>query len=371
MKTPERVITLVSNIDDHYAMPLTVTLRSAAENLAKDYRLQAFILEENMQEESKTLMRNSLVGLDVELIWCPSFLPDRTFTLGSHPGGVAATYFKLFLGDVLPPEIERAIYLDADTVVCQDLLELWETDLEGCALAAVADSTWQWERLRDLKLPEAHFYTPDSYFNCGVMLIDLQKWRNLDVPNRTASFAQRYRKDLWLVDQDLINCVLDGRYKRLHPRWNLLDFYGSAYHAYWRYLLPHGYTAEMLVEANANPAIVHYSGIEKPWTRFGATHDMAWFTHYYVRTCWVVRRDMPLENHFQQELIAMLKTFYREMERGRVHGVIAKDIVRYMLRHPAALPVLVRLVSCNLYWAARAYLAPRMRPLKATYGIRP
>src|SRR5438874_709642 len=100
-----QIITVVFNIDDNFVLPLTVAIRSAAENLSPLCRLHAVILEGGVTPEDKAVLENSLEGLAVTISWLPVRLPPSPFTLGSHPGGVAATYFKLFIGDLLPAEM--------------------------------------------------------------------------------------------------------------------------------------------------------------------------------------------------------------------------------------------------------------------------
>ena len=40
-----------------------------------------------------------------------------------------ATYYRLFITDVIPNDIEKIIYLDCDIIVNKDISELWEYDI--------------------------------------------------------------------------------------------------------------------------------------------------------------------------------------------------------------------------------------------------
>jgi lipopolysaccharide biosynthesis glycosyltransferase len=133
-------------------------------------------------------------------------------------------YFRL-LAPLCLPDHDRALYLDADTMVLSDLTPLWSTDLQGRAVAAVRDylprigdavSNW-----RELNLdPNA------PYFNSGVMVMDLARWRDEAVPQRTLEVCRVCRDHLiahgsWPQhDQYGLNVVLHGRWKDLDPALN-------------------------------------------------------------------------------------------------------------------------------------------------------
>ena len=48
-------------------------------------------------------------------------------------------YYRCFLASLLPKDVEKVIYMDCDTLVLHSLQELWETPLEGKAIAACRD----------------------------------------------------------------------------------------------------------------------------------------------------------------------------------------------------------------------------------------
>ena len=91
------------------------------------------------------------------------------------------TYLRCFLAEALPATIDRVIYLDCDMLVLNSLKELWETDIAGKALAAVEDmSCDEDERFERLCYPKS-----ESYFNAGMLLVNLQYWREHQVGTRT------------------------------------------------------------------------------------------------------------------------------------------------------------------------------------------
>jgi lipopolysaccharide biosynthesis glycosyltransferase len=107
-----------------------------------------------------------------------SFLqPQQNFgaDLHVHRHISSATYLRLLCGALLPQEIDRILYLDCDVIVVSALEELFATDLGNCTIAAVRDAY-----IGTHKLPTHLDMLPTAqidYFNSGVMLIDLARYR--------------------------------------------------------------------------------------------------------------------------------------------------------------------------------------------------
>jgi len=116
----------------------------------------------------------------------------------------AGTYLRFLLPELLP-EVDKIIYLDVDVVVHRNLEALYDTPLEGTALAAMPDwpmlvgsLTWptffipyKGERLRFAayvrQVLGLECDGTTNYFNCGVMIFDLAHWRTHDVPGARSS----------------------------------------------------------------------------------------------------------------------------------------------------------------------------------------
>ena len=98
-----------------------------------------------------------------------------------------ANMYRLVLQEVLPPEIEKVIYLDADTIVNLDINTLWQTELGEAPLAAVPDYEvlahfGQEDKIRpnDSFLYKENLTDIHGVFNAGVMLLNLRILRRRD-----------------------------------------------------------------------------------------------------------------------------------------------------------------------------------------------
>ncbi|GAB2932309.1 glycosyltransferase family 8 protein [Micromonospora polyrhachis] len=188
---------------------------------------------------------------------------------------LAPQYFRCLLPRILPVTVQRVIYIDADTLVLDDLRPLWNWPLDGRPVAAVGDlvsvirdaiSHWQ----------ELGLDGGAPYFNSGVMVADLAIWRNEGIGERVLRRCQLDRdrlliRDRWpQYDQYGFNVVLQNRWSRLPDRWNHFP-----------------------ERAATRPGIVHFLGDTKP----GAPRTRPEFTRLFMRavdlTPWAGWRPTP------------------------------------------------------------------------------
>ena len=200
------------------------------------------------------------------------------------------TWYRVLLPELLP-ELPRVLYLDTDTLVLAPLRPLWELDLEGAWLGAVANPLFRSMRSRvesDLGLPPGA-----PYFNSGVLLLDLDAWRAHGVTRRVTDLVEGGAAVEW-PDQDALNAVLHGRWRELHPRWNAMP----ALFELPRRHCPH--PAAEVREAVADPAVVHFVGPHKPW-HYRNRHPLRaeWFRHLQT-TPWAGR---PVEGRSARHVV--------------------------------------------------------------------
>lgn len=166
-------------------------------------------------------------------------------------------WYRVFLPELLP-ELDRILYLDADIIVLESLWPLWETPLQGNLLAAVTN-VFQLDHLSHLDRLE--IARPESYFNSGVMVMDLAAMRAADATRAVLEYADANYDRLRLPEQDALNVVLGDRRLPLHPRWNCMN---SVLAFPWAADV---LGAEAVEEARRAPALRHFEGpsVNKPW----------------------------------------------------------------------------------------------------------
>ncbi len=206
--------------DVRYALPLAVMLRSVLENLGPAHHVEVYAVDDGISPADKARVLASLTD-QVTIHWVE---PNRVVVIGSsHLGPMpVTTYQKLTLGEWLPANIEKVLWLDCDLLVLDDIVPLWDIDLGQWHALAVPDqrvpmvsSRFGVAAYRELQLP-----ADARYFNAGVLLIDLARWRKDDVAGRSMDYLNKYRDRVFFWDQEALNAVLAGKLGELDDGWN-------------------------------------------------------------------------------------------------------------------------------------------------------
>ena len=144
----------------------------------------------------------------------PKLLKDNRFTIGMM--------FRLFIPQVLPKNISRVIYLDADIVVNMDLKELWEIELGDKFLGVVTSNSIAMRKHthQTRQLCIDGLVEPDDYFNSGVLLMNLNLLRGesqkiMDGINFIGSDPRHTH-----FDQDVLNYCFTKGILKLPVRFN-------------------------------------------------------------------------------------------------------------------------------------------------------
>lgn len=240
--------------DDNYA-PYAGVMMLSALRATPDARIQFHLVSCGISDQNLRNLRETVHQAGGELlIHEPNH--DLYQGLPTHRYG-PAVYQRINLPAVIPDAISRILYLDSDTLVLDDLNELWRTDLKGQPVAAV-------ENFSPTACRDIHVDRQD-YFNSGVLLMDLAIWREEGLHRQVTDYARAHADSLQFVDQCSLNAVLQGRWARLAARWNQQ---GDVYSVMTRYVEGCSYSVEELYEAFIAPGIVHYIGKKKPWKIF-------------------------------------------------------------------------------------------------------
>ena len=262
-------------VDRRFIMPTGVMIHSVCKNnMDQDVRFH-ILVDESVTEEDKEDLREVAGRNSVRF-----YLADSQ-AFGSMPllpNISRATYYRLLIPQILSEEIHKVLYLDSDIIVRHSLLPLWETNIDGYALAAVNDYLESvirtYNRLR---------YPPNlGYFNAGVLLLNLKYWRTNNIHSEIISFMKNHYEDILFCDQDILNYVLRDRKRLLPIKYNLQTCFfivrDKCDYDFWKY-------EQDVLEARMDPVILHYT-FAKPWQE-GSYHPyQSVFFRYQNETKW-------------------------------------------------------------------------------------
>lgn len=191
-----------------------------------------------------------------------------------------STYYRLFIPD-LYKDIDKALYLDCDIVLCADVAELYDTDIENDLVGAVSDGFVR-------AVPRLHGYvterigvsTPADYFNAGVLLMNLKEMRKDGFENKFFDLLKRVTFEV-AQDQDYLNALCYGRRKVIVDEWNVMPGFSSC---------------------ENKEKLIHFNLDSKPWHKDGVEFsDIFW--KYANASC------------FSEEINLIHKT-YREKRKS-------------------------------------------------------
>ena len=180
------------------------------------------------------------------------------------PGVSQATWYRLVMGDALE-KVDRVIYLDGDIIVNMDIGELWVEETGENGLAAVPDTVIQDGHFS--KMVEKGLYPEDRYFNAGVLLLDLEKYRKEEkLLERGAEFL-REKQVVDYLDQDVLNYFFGKECRLLPEKYNTL--------VSWEFIHK---------RENVGRCIYHYAGQRYAIDAVNNYHRL--FLEYLTKTPW-------------------------------------------------------------------------------------
>ncbi|MCP9927194.1 glycosyltransferase family 8 protein [Cyanobium sp. CH-040] len=246
----------VFSIDDAYLMPFQVFFHSLEATKSIPSATQLYILhDKSLSGQSINGLQTFFAGygrkasfLDASPL-IPEDLPIRE---GDHVS--PATFYRLFIAEILPSDIGLAVYLDADMLALRSVATLFNEPLTELVAAADHCSPANEIRLWGER--------GGSYFQAGVLAIPVQRWRHQRMAERFLEVMATQRERIQWWDQDVLNIALCNHWQRLPVWFNVCEATHRA--------LP-------IAQVKRHAALVHYSGSSKPWNAPRAS----WFTAHW------------------------------------------------------------------------------------------
>ncbi|MCI8891515.1 MAG: glycosyltransferase [Eubacterium sp.] len=283
VKTENTCIAIVYITDENYAMITAVSIQSLKVHRDRNKQYDVYVIVhgitpeqrdrfQSMQEDGFRVILNDQIQVDA------AYASDKI-----HVTPVALTKFNLpgMFGN-----LDKIIYLDGDTIIQRDISAVFEEKLDGYYLAAVQDIGPLLTHKPSIRI-KLHM-EQETYFNSGVMLLNLKKLREDNVTPKLFDYKKNGIN--YFMDQDALNMVLGKKVKFLSMYFNfvitvfdkldektILDFYGEVKQdGYYEYI--------------KKAYILHLAGAVKPWKQY-KKYFTEIFASYYNRSPY---QDIPL-----------------------------------------------------------------------------
>lgn len=319
-------IPIIVASDDNFSMGCGVLMHTVLQNTPRPIRFSLFhrkISDENMSRIHQVVAQRpdcELQLFDVEETLKPFPMPK-----------LCDAFNRMIYARLAAPQLlddERVIYLDTDTLVKSDLSEFFDWDLQGSPMAAIPDIAAQ--RISATHDKERRYFESklngrplDTYFNSGVLLMDLDQFRRRGLGEKAIKIIFDNPK-LRFPDQDALNLALDGDVVLLPQRWNTMTCEKlTAVHPGMPSSL-----RERVKSAFDDPAILHYA-THKPWSPY-PVYLRREFVKAVKQTPWkrvsLSTRDMDWE-----ERRTLMQAWRKRLIKLRIHK---DEVALHMMGRP-------------------------------------
>ena len=118
-------------------------------------------------------------------------------------------YLWLFAPYLLPKEVDRALYLDADIVNMNAVKDFYSQDFEDRLFVAM-DYKIKNQIIQPFNNLRLRTKDADNYFNTGIVLMNIQKLREERTAKEISEAVVDNKAILILPDQDVFNYLYHG-----------------------------------------------------------------------------------------------------------------------------------------------------------------
>lgn len=275
---------------DNYAPYLGISMISLLEN-NKDTDVYVYVLSIGISPKNKQQLHEICQSYGQELSIIEADELSDKFGMVVDTGGFGfASVNRLFVASYLPESVEKAIYIDCDTIIRKSLVPLWEKDLEDNYFMAVVDFAMPqlWTQRLGLK-------AEDLYYNAGVMVINLHAWREEALEAKFIAYYKENNGKIQYADQDVLNYCCHGRISSMSVTYNYppnMKFYPA------KFIIENqkGYSQCSVEELDAikrDPTVIHYMGDERPWVKWNHNAYRKYYETYKKMSPWKDKEQQP------------------------------------------------------------------------------
>ena len=255
------IIPIFFSIDDNYAPFLKIALSSMMEHSNKENEYRIYILYSKLSDTNKHDIIKFLSNQSnyaCEFIDMNSHVAEITDALFTRDYYSKTTYYRLFIPRLFP-QYSKALYIDSDIIILDDIANLYNIDLGTNLIGATPDESVQ-------IIPEFITYVEkylgikhEHYFNAGVILMNLDELRKFDFEKKFVSLLHQIKFSV-AQDQDYLNAICKDRVTYVPSVWDKMPF-------------PNSNVKE------SDLKLIHYNLTFKPWHYDGILYEDIFFKY--------------------------------------------------------------------------------------------
>lgn len=249
--------------DNNYIWLMGISMISIFENNKAIHDLEVYLIGENISDSNIRNLQNIAARYERKFIYIslPNLnIPER---LCSKRWPKSA-YTRMFAANILPTNVKKIVYLDCDVIVSGDISAIENYLKPDTYFCGVKDCISKHYKTNIGLKPG------DPYINAGVMIINVEALRKIDINKRINDFLNQYGNIINYADQDLLNGCFNGKVSILPLEYDVMTSVACwSFNQLKAMRLPDSfYTIEEYNYAKMNPKIIHYTTnmlVVRPW----------------------------------------------------------------------------------------------------------
>lgn len=260
---------ILVTLNANYLKPLRVMLKSLFQNNEGE-RFDIYLIHASLKKEELEALNRFIEvhGSRLHVILVDENLFSGAPVLFHY---TKEMYFRLLAYKLLPESLDRILYLDPDILVLNPIKGLYETELGENLYAAAYHEKIPVKEFNKIRLLP---YEIDTYYNSGVLLMNLKQLRLQADEKAIYRFVDENRSKLVMPDQDILNALYAKQIKGIKET---LYNYDARYYSYYKLITNGACDMEYIIY---HTVILHFCGKKKPWTKRynGRFHSL--YKHY-------------------------------------------------------------------------------------------
>lgn len=245
IRKKHRIIPIFMAADDKYVPFMMVTIKSIMENASNKNKYKIYILTTDISTENQNkVKRMETRNCRIRFVYVTNELKkiEKKITLRDYYS--ATTYYRLFIAEMFP-KYDKVLYIDCDTVVCEDIANLYNYELGNNYIGGVRDQLVVQTEIFGNYVEKVLGISRGAYFNAGVVLINCEQFRKKHMLKKFIELLNIYTFVV-AQDQDYLNILCKDKVLWVDPRWNVQMVENS-----------------LIDEKQAK--LIHYNLAVKPW----------------------------------------------------------------------------------------------------------
>lgn len=235
--------------NEEYLKALIVTLVSLHEN-TNHKKINIYFLNVSVTKEKIEWIKNKLLEYNKFSFNCIDIDEKEFCGVKIFAHFSVETYSRLLLLKVLPKNVDRILWLDADVVIHNNIDDFYDANIEGYSIIACESINKNIDDIRkNLNMP-----VEQKYFNAGILLFNMEYLHIHFGENELMNYAVKNVNRLKWLDQDVLNAVLGSSALIIdYHKYNYMHFSKT------------NIDIKELLNIRKNNCILHYIGPDKPW----------------------------------------------------------------------------------------------------------